>query len=249
MSVATPVLERKVSANENGAPQTTTNKSTAFTQEELHNSRIKDNYARLINPDYKIEDVFTPPEDIEQAMKPSPVVEERPVEQKQAQPQTRGYEQLSFVENARADADIFRADSEINRRQAYVNNNVIPETTMTEDYESEDLRPTKTTIQYRTRKYEAENIDKDDEKKKNDVFVNKKEKIIIATFISVVVALFVLVIVNSAIIASLNSDISALQEGLSTVKVALSGVNNDIAQIVSPENIADFAASHNLTLK
>jgi hypothetical protein len=65
MSVATPVLERKVSANENGAPQTT-NKSTTFTQEELHNSRIKDNYARLINPDYKIEDVFTPPENIEQ---------------------------------------------------------------------------------------------------------------------------------------------------------------------------------------
>jgi hypothetical protein len=40
-----------------------------------------------------------------------------------------------------------------------------------------------------------------------------------------------------------------LQDGLATVKVALSGVNNDIAQITSPENIADFAATHNLTLK
>jgi cell division protein FtsL len=248
MSVATPVLERKVSANENGAPQTT-NKSTTFTQEELHNSRIKDNYARLINPDYKIEDVFTPPENIEQEMKHMPVVEERPAEQMYTKPQTRGYEQLSFVENARADADIFRADSEINRRQAYVDNSVIPETAVTEDYESEDLRPTKTTIQYRTLKHEAESDNKNEDKKKKDASAYKKDRIVIATFISIVVALFVLVIVNSAIIASLNNDISALQDGLATVKVALSGVNNDIAQITSPENIADFAATHNLTLK
>jgi cell division protein FtsL len=61
--------------------------------------------------------------------------------------------------------------------------------------------------------------------------------------------MFILVIINSAIIANLNNDISALQNNIATVRGALAGVNGEIANIVSPENIADFAETHNLVLK
>jgi cell division protein FtsL len=246
MSVATPVLERKVSATENGAPQTTSYRSVSMSSEELHNSRIKDNYARLINPDYKIEDVFTPPEYIEKALNPAPAqIEAQPV----SGVQQKVSEQPYFVENARADADIFRADSAINRRQIDISNVATETNVAVEEDESEDLRPTNTTIQYKTRIEEEEKVVQRPTTQKKQSVLGKKEKIIIATFVSIVIALFALVIINSAIIANLNTDLTNLQEGLNTVRGALASVNGEISQIISPESIAEFAETHNLILK
>lgn len=238
MAVATPVLERKVSVTKKDTPQTTTYNGVLMTSEELHNSRIKDNYAKLINPDYKIEDLFADPVQQESAA---------PVVQSAVAQQPAVAEKPYLVENARADSVLFRADSEINRIKVMPVAEIQAATENTEE-ESEDLRPTSTTIQYRTlgesdKKRDIKIISSHKEK-----VLSKKDKIIIATFIAVIVALFVLVIINSAIIANLNSDLYAIQDGLTTVRGALAGVNNDINDIINPDSIAQFAESHNMVL-
>lgn len=225
MAVATPVLERQ----------------TQQTEEEIrHNARIKDRYARLINPDCKIGDIIE-----ERAF-----VSEKPAEPAIAPAEAKSYvapvaapAKPYLVENARADAAIFRADNPVNQRARIVE---VKASDDAEEEENDDLRPTDTTIQYRT-------LGESD--KKNDIKIvtdsrerafGKREKIIIATFISVVIALFALVIINSAIIAGLNSEISSVQGNIAAANAELKSVMQEYDAIASEENIADFAESHNL---
>ena len=102
MAVDTPVLDRITVEEERR--YSIPSRMDVMAEEE-HNARIKDTYARLINPNYKIEDVFKRAEDRASAPAVSPAMQSAPV-------QERPYR----VENARADADIFRADSAINSR-------------------------------------------------------------------------------------------------------------------------------------
>lgn len=217
MAVATPVLERKSSDKEESVVSRTYRTSSVIS-DEAHNARIKDNYARLINPDNKIEDIFA------QSYVAAP--EAVPVRREAAEPvEVKPY----LVENARADADIFRADSAINRASAVADVAAVASSTVTdtvgavtvvdqaEEDENEDLRPTKTTIQYRT-VGETDKTAKQETAEKRGQVLGKKEKIIIATFVSLVIVLFSLVIINSAIIANFESDIAAIQNGIQTVK-------------------------------
>jgi cell division protein FtsL len=240
MAVATPVLERKVTAQEGSEERSATDRNYSMSQEELHNSRIRDNYARLINPNYKIEDYFVEPVETNQPTQAQQVINEGQTAIDTPQVQTYSA-QPYLVENARADADIFRADSQINR----VARQTVVENVASDEEENEDLRPTQTTIQYKT----VEDKKEENVSSNKGALLNKKEKIIIAAFVSIVIVMFTLVIINSAIIANLNNDISVLQSGIDTVRGALAGVNSEIAAIVSPESIAQFAETHNLILK
>ena len=250
MAVATPVLER----------QTLQNKSAEMSADELHNLQIKENYKRLINPDLGINELrgrVTAAEECEQTvsdrrasiLQPAkqagqPVVERRqsavqaqPASASAAAAPARPY----LVTNARADADIFRADSPVNRQRA-----TFAETSVAavEEDENEDLRPTDTTIQYRTYaeadRHAAKTV------REETHILGKREKIIIATFISVVIALFILVIVNSAVIAGLNSELSVIQDGVSVARDALADVSSQIESVISEENINAFAQAHNM---
>lgn len=222
MAIASPVLERKVTASPEDAQQAQKAEytSTTMSEEEIHNARIRDNYARLINPDYKISDLFNQQEATAQP-EVKPLVDVN-VNTANVARQARPY----LVENARADAAIFRADSQINRRIS----DYIPESAKADEEEdNEDLRPTKTTIQYKTM-LDSANKKKDIKinQKSEDHVLAKKEKIIIATFISVVVALFTLVIINSIVIANLNADIAAVEDKLVAVRGALANVSETI---------------------
>ncbi|MGN0814998.1 MAG: hypothetical protein ACI4MH_07190 [Candidatus Coproplasma sp.] len=234
MAVATPVLERiKTQSAEERSSYATT-----MSADELHNAKIKENYRRLINPDFYLnEDRGGSAEQAQVQAQPEAVVEPvfmRPQE-------TVRPEQPYLVQNARADAEIFRADSAVNQQ---VEREVA---TVNEEEESEDLRPTQTTIQYRTVESDVAHVENRVEAKSH--VLGKREKIIIATFVSVVVALFVLVIVNSVIISNLNNELAYIQQGITTARGALASVNSEIAALVNPDNIADFAASHGLILK
>lgn len=234
MAVATPVLERTQTQS---AEERIVN-SSAMSADELHNSKIKENYRRLIDPDFYLNEdrggsVVQQEEQV--VVTQSPVLT-RPAESaRPAQPY--------LVQGARADAEIFRADSAINR-QAITATTVVVD----EEEESEDLRPTQTTIQYKT--VDKVEIQREQTRQQpRDSVLGKREKVIIATFVSVVVALFVLVIVNSIIISNLNNELAVIQNSLTAARGALAGANADIATLVSPENIADFAQSHGLILK
>ncbi|MDE6557706.1 MAG: hypothetical protein K2K39_01220 [Clostridia bacterium] len=230
MAVDTPVLERI--SGERKTRECAVPSRMDFLAEDEHNARIKDTYARLINPDNKIEDVFSRvqrKETVVEEPKAQAVVEEQPAVRHSI---TGNHPYV--VENARADAAIFRADSAINaKKEQAVAEVAQPAAVATPaEEESEDLRPTPTTIQYQT-------IGKAAEKKTVSSIIEnsartfgKREKIIVAVFVAVVVALVALVILNSAIINNLNASIAKVQESITTVRGAIAGVNSTVEDII-----------------
>ena len=198
MAVDTPVLERPTTnerLRECAVPS-----RIDFMAEEEHNARIRDTYKRLINPDNKIEDVF------------GRVQAEEPVAVQESVAPARPY----YVENARADAAIFRADSAVNvRREEAVAAQPEVAAFAPAEEENEDSLPTPTTIQYQTLGRAEEKKVSETTDKRTHLF-GKREKIIVAVFVAVVVALLTLVIVNSAVIANLNADITHVQDSITT---------------------------------
>lgn len=251
MAIAIPVLERAADSTEKEKVYVETKKMEAD-----HNARISDNYAKLINPTTCLDDALG-----RSVAKPVPsdiLNYKLPVAESATSTASRPY----LVENARATADIFRADSAVNARpavesalsqavanpqQAFRPNAVVqpvaPAPLMTaqmvEEDESEDLRPTQTTIQYKT---SAAPMNDEEGKIENigaekHFTISKKEKILVGVIITVIVALFTLIIVNSIIISGLNKDIENIQSSLDNVSVRYTEVDEQINQYI--ENIGD----------
>jgi len=223
MSVDTPVLERRTQDTERDFQSyfRYNNQTADIQAEDAHNARIRDNYAKLINPRNNIEDVFNraqqpvaEEEKAEEAVKPAePIVQQRPY----------------LVRNARADSEIFRADSPINQRLAArqmtfadVKAEVNSED---EDEENEDLRPTATTIQYRT----VTNVKKQTAEMNASRFaLTKSQKIAIVAAIAVVITLITLIIINAVIISGLNAEISELNSELENITEKITTVKSDM---------------------
>ena len=209
--------------------------------DEAHNARIKSNYAMLINPDAKLEDLLNrsePQAAVEPAVAVQPTVA-APVREVIV---NKPY----LVENARADSVLFRADNPLNRRSVQA----VQENVQQEEEENEDSLPTPTTIQYRSavvrNTVEEGKISNAGAEKRTKL--SKKEKIIIAAVISVIVALFALIIINSAIISSLNSDIGSLQWSLTDVTRAYSGISGQVRDFEATifDKVDEFARFNNM---
>ncbi len=210
MAVDTPVLERR---------------TPVYEAEDEHNARIRDNYSRLINPNNRIEDIFNhsyvadsqPTQNAQTAQAVQPLQSAQPA---QAEPY--------LVQNARADAAIFRADNPINQR-------FVADTTVVNqvaEEEDEDLRPTATTIQYRTVDCAAV----EPESKESERYtLSKKQKTALIVLVAVVVSLIALIIINSTVIANLNSDIAQLNSDIATIN---SEIQYSVSQISDKINKA-----------
>ncbi len=233
MAVAAPVLERKTNTEEEPELREKLN-SAVLTDDEVHNSRISENYAKLINPECTLSDI---------------IVKEKTEEDKQ-----EITERPYLVENARADAYIFRADSAINRRLEEPADPAehIVMSVESEEEENEDLRPTQTTIQYKTsgvkRVAEEGKIVNNNAEKRG---LTKKDKIILATVVTIIVALFILIIVNSAVISNIGKDISYLQSSLETAKSAYTETSVNLESYMEnlPETVENFAIGNGMILK
>ncbi|HBN13318.1 MAG TPA: hypothetical protein DD415_06855 [Clostridiales bacterium] len=239
MAVAAPVLERKVNTEE-GVYTREMFRDSVMTADERHNACISANYAKLINPESTLKD-FAENKTGESEREAAPVMREV------------GTESLYLVENARADADIFRADSAVNMPAIKVVNAA---SAQTEEEENEDLRPTQTTIQYKTTavaKTVEEGKIKTSAKANSKSLFTKRDKIIIAVALSVIVALFVLIIVNSAVISGLNSEVSSLQNALNAAEQTFTQVTEAKNSYLDSSNLFDtvseFAKSNGMVLK
>ncbi len=208
----TPVLERKVNTEENVTAEVS--RTTTMSADECHNSRIKVNYAKLINPDTTVGDVL-PKEPVRQQQQViEPVRAQRPY----------------LVEGARAKSDLFRADSAINSRQV--------EEAHAEEEENEDLRPTDETIKYKSGATGKLVIDDKISNKQTKVSkMKKRDKVVLAVALLIIAALFVLVIINSAVLSNLNSEISSLQANLETVKDSYAETMQNKEAYFEPQNI------------
>ena len=290
MAVATPVIERNTFAQQTKEREA----AAGMTADELHNARMKDNLARLLNPEYKIKDVVASIDaDGAQVITAAPAVEapvqnaapaavygadgiiarpaqsvapvQAPVYQQPAQPAAQP---VYVVKNARANADIFRADSPVNRpAQAFASTpaqafaaakaiaaaNAAP---AVEEEESEDLRPTATTIQYQTIgadgaviinnttgvRQEGEIVRPEENEEKVSKFsLSKRDKAIIGVVVGLILAVFVLIIVNSAVISNLNNDISMLEGMAQTARVTYLGAMEQFNDLTSYDNVLSVA--------
>lgn len=296
MAVATPVIERRFSQQINEREE-----RGGMNADELHNARMKDNLARLLNPEYKIKDVVAsidtdgsqviksaaPAADVSaQPSAPAQLYEANgiiarraPAQQEYVQPVQSApvYQQpaqsaaqpVYMVKNARANADIFRADSPVNRpaqayaptpAQAYAAARSMAAAqaapaVMPAEEESDDLRPTATTIQYqtisadgtaiagRTRTMQEGEIARPAEREESESKINltKRDKIIIGVIVGLILAVFVLIIVNSAIISNLNSDISRLEGMADTARAAYESAYSEVENVTSYENVYNVA--------
>ena len=291
MAVATPVIERRT-YNQSIESEA---RSAGMTADELHNARMKDNLARLLNPENKIKDVVASidadgtqviqaaPEAVQAPersaapsvvygadgiiARPASAVQTPAAEAPAYAPAHSAAQPVYVVKNARANADIFRADSPVNRpAQAYASTpaqayeaaramaaaNAAP---ATEEEENEDLRPTPTTIQYQTigangtviinsaaRTMQEGEIARPAEREEPaKISLTKRDKVIIGVIVSLILAVFVLIIVNSAIISELNSEIAAYEGMVSDVQSQYAAVAEDLEELTSYDNIYNVA--------
>lgn len=231
MAVATPVLERRI---EDTQEEVRYSYNSRQIDDEIHNSRIRDIYQQLINPETKMSD-FRPAAPAQQA--PEQFVQAATPVQQVAQVAAPMQTETRFVEGARTDSELFRADSAINRKVTFVQEEAQPvvnvQQTVIEE-ENEDLMPTRTTMQYN-----AENKETDAEgtvvnaSAKKRIQLTKRDKIVVAVVVAVIVALFALIIVNSAIISNVNNDLSTLQTSLKAARGTYEQVSNELADYES----------------
>ncbi|MBD5632080.1 MAG: hypothetical protein HDP34_02465 [Clostridia bacterium] len=198
----------------------------------------------LINPEAKVDEILGRREQVQAQ---APVQEAEPVMTAATAREILIEKKPYFVENARATAAIFRADSPVNRRVTDIAQITALDS---EEEESEDLRPTSTTIQYRTTGVqnsieEGKATSVGAEKRTG---LSKREKIIIAVVATVIIALLALVIINSAIISGINSDLSSLQSTLTTVKGTYGGINDQINAFAESiaETVEQFARNNGM---
>lgn len=230
--MAVAVLERDVQAleKEEATSRIKVNSgfNTRMSEDEQHNARIGEIYARLINSDANVDEVLGRSQEVAKVSAPKDI-----------------FAKPYLVENARADSAIWRADSPVNRK---VSEMQLQMAAADAEEENEDLRPTSTTIQYKTtgvkKTVEEGKIANTGVEKRAGL--SKKEKIIIAVVVSVIVAMFILIIVNSAIISGVNADLGSLQTSLTTVKASYAGVSDEVNSVI--ENIADNAEDFALSI-
>ena len=265
MAVATPVIERRISQltseRENNA---------GMNADELHNARMGNNLARLLNPEYKIKDVVASidadgSQIVQQVAPVQTVAESAPVQTYQADgiiARRAPAQPVYTVTGARADADIFRADSPVNRQvqayapaQAYAAAPAIaaPVSAPAEE-ENEDLRPTPTTIQYQTigadgtaivgrarTMQECEITRPEENEHSSKLTFSKRDKIIMGVILSLILAVFVLIIVNSAIISGLNAEIAVLEDRGAEIASQYGAVAGELEELTSYDNVYNVA--------
>lgn len=250
MAVASLLLERNVDTQER---EFTKENRDIMSADERHNSLISENYARLINPESRPKDIIMPVQRTAEAKleevkatAAEPVVHVREV----------AVQKPYLVENARADADIFRADSPVNRKIAEASE-VAAVSMQAEEEENEDLRPTQTTIQYKTagvkKTVEEGKIGTRSVRVKLSA-LTKKDKIIIAVALSVIIALFILIIVNSAVISKLSVDVDSLQTSYTEVETTVEETRMERGKYSQDSEyyrqmVDDFAIENGLVLR
>lgn len=225
--MAVAVLERDVNTLEKIEEERKVGGFNAqMSADEQHNAQISEIYARLISSNNNVDEVLG---------RSQQAVESKPRNELFAKPY--------LVENARADAEIFRADSPVNRKALDMQPVMVAEDS---EEENEDLRPTSTTIQYKTygvKKAEEVNVENTNTEKRAGL--SKKEKIVIAAVVSIIVVMLVLIIVNSAVISGINADLGSLQSSLEVVKGSYAGISDEVSTLKdAAENAArEYAIS------
>ena len=222
MAVATPILEKRI---EETQEKSVYGYSSLEIADEIHNSGISERFKKLMDSENTMSDLKSAPaQPAQSAHVPFELI-------KTAAPVQN---EIFQVEGARTNAELFRADSAINRRVSFAEAQpVVAAQQLAREEENEDLVPTSTTMQYISANQEIDEQGVIENRAKKRINLSKRDKIIIGAVVAVIVALFTLIIVNAAIISGINSDMGSLQTTLNEAREAYENVNQDIADFES----------------
>ena len=109
MAIATPVLERKVNTKVTVPGEKQSYGYTRMTEDEIHNARIKDNFARLINPNAKVGDLFENP--VEEQKQVAPVISNKIEEETEDERPTLTTIQYKTIDKAENKEKAVKAES------------------------------------------------------------------------------------------------------------------------------------------
>ncbi len=210
-----------------------------------HNAHISENYNRLIHPDEQVKKQETTAAQVP-VETAAPVKPLAPI----AQEAEAFYDEGTFARHLTSEylfnAPIAKtAANAASQEQAMAQDMQAPIIDKAEDEEDdEDLKPTKETLSYLNKATTAPVTAKTSEK-----LVNKKERIVFASFISLVVCLIVLVIVNAAIISSLNKNLSSVESEASATYERYTQVSQSLDKALSDEAIYEYAQENGMILR
>lgn len=211
--------------------------SAALTEDEKamrFNSRISDNYQKLINPEYKKEEVYSEPENAyatEQVFEP--VFEHQRV--------TEDLFRADSVYNApkRSFAEI-PADAAVYGQPAYASEPYVEEQPVFDAENAEaDLMPTATTIQYQNNLYREEQQVNAENKK--SYAMTTKGKVLMLVYSLVVVVILALIIINTSVLKTLDGNVSEKREALNATIAEYTQVQEQIEQLTSEQSIIERA--------
>ena len=221
----------KLSGRDESAVLTEDEKALRF------NSRISDNYQKLINPEYKREESANVSAEVYDSQVFEPV-----------------------FEHQRVTGDVFRADSvynapkrsfaeiPVNSASVYTEPVYAPETieepfvSVAENGEiaETDLMPTATTIQYQNNLYKEEQQEHVESKKYS---MTAKGKVLMLVYSLVVMVILALIIVNTSVLKTLDSDVAQQREALNAAMSEYAKVQEQVDELTSVESIIDRATN------
>ena len=115
------------------------------------------------------------------------------------------------------------------------------EITYAED--EEDVTPTRRTMQTLERKEETQNTTE------NKVFagLSSKTKIILAGIAATVIILLAVICINAAVLNSIRAGLQTRESAIVELNETLTGIESEISDLTSPENIENWASLHGMT--
>ena len=274
MATALPVLERekvnnrtesslkaygKLSGAAEPAPMTEEQKALKF------NSRISQNYQNLINPDLK------KAEDIMGGAVEAPAYETPEAYARATLYPERTEESAPRFQHQRVTEDLFRADSPINAPRMDASYEAVdfaqpvfapqqeytqqPEFAPQQEYAqqseqafaeetNEDLKPTATTIQYRSELYSDEKRTVVEEKK--GYALTAKGKLLLAIYAVVVVIVLALIIVNTSVLKNIDTETAAYEAQLNESIARAEKLAEDIEVATSYETITEWGINNGM---
>lgn len=234
------------------------------------NSKISENYQKLINPEFRSAEDFS---DASYQPAPEPVYatqeeyamatlypgREMPAQAAQqtvaSQPQQTietPVQQAPVFEHHRVTSDIFRADSSMNAAQSapvYEPTQTYAEEPSYAPYAEEsnnaDITPSATTIQYRSDLFRDEKQEVVEEKKSR---LTAKGKLLMAIYAIVVVVVLALIIVNTSVLKTLDNEMAAQEARLNAVIGRYETLQNDVDNATSEETIREWGEAHGMYL-
>lgn len=115
--------------------------------------------------------------------------------------------------------------------------------------ETEDLRPSSTTMQFGSDEENDvyEEVDYAKETHKEEFRLSSKGKVLIAIYSLVVAIILSLIIINSRMLKSLDNSISSYRQKADEVRAETSRIEAEIADLTSEETIGEWALKHGMT--